>query len=80
MRFIKEISIGKKPLKEILVYAEQNVYREDFLRWSGSYHTESMYASTAANVGLNWGAILLLLAIFAGVAVIALKFVDRDKR
>lgn len=77
----KDIELfGQKPLKEILVYAEQNGYREDFLQWSGTYHTNSAYVSTAANVGLNWGGILLLLVIFAAAAVIALKFVDRDKR
>ena len=77
----KDIELfGHKPLKEILVYTEQNGYRDKFLQWSGTYHTNSAYASTAANVGFNWGGILLLLVIFAAAAVIALKFVDRDKR
>ena len=77
----KDIELfGKKPLKEILVYTEQNGYRDAFLQWSGSYHTNNAYVSTAENVGFNWAALLVLLVIFAAAAVIALKFVDRDKR
>ena len=71
---------GQKPLKEILVYMEENDLRDQFLLWCGSYNTDAAYATSVANMLTCWGLLLLLTIIFAVAAVIALKFIDRDKR
>ncbi len=77
----KDIEIqGEKPLLTILVDMENHGIREEILDWSGSYSAQAAYESTVANVATYWGAILLLLVIFVIAAIIALKFVDRDKR
>ena len=72
--------LGHKPLLELIKEAEQRNLVQDFLLWSGSYNQSDAYASTTTNVLQNWGALLILLAVFAVGAVIALEFVDRDKR
>ena len=78
---LKDIELfGKKPLKEILVFVEKNGYRDTFLKWCGANNTEPLYANTVSNLLSCWGLLLLLTVIFAIVAVIALKFIDRDKR
>jgi len=77
----KDIEIlGEKPLLEILADMERSGIRDKFLDWTGSFNAEAAYESTVANVLTYWGGALLLLVIFAVVAVIALKLVDRDKR
>ena len=78
---VKDIEImGQKPLLDILVDIENNGMVDDFLKWSGTFSTNSTYASTVGNVLTCWGVLIILLIIFALAAVIALKFVDRDKR
>ena len=77
----KDVSYkGQKPLQMILVEIEQNNMRDDFLLWSGAHNAEPAYAGTVANVLTQWGALILLGIIFAVIAVIALRFIDRDKR
>ena len=73
-------SLGQKPIKEILVYMEKNGLRDTFLKWCGENNMDPLYASTASNLLTCWGLMILLTVIFAIVAVIALKFIDRDKR
>jgi len=78
---VKNIEIyGQKPLLDILVDIESHGMVDDFIKWSGQYGVSSEYASTVSNVLTCWGVLLLLLVIFALASVIALKFVDRDKR
>ena len=77
----KDIEIsGEKPLKEILVYMEDNNLRDDFLLYCGSMSADPAYASSVANMLTCWGVLLLLTLVFAAASVIALKFIDRDKR
>ena len=71
---------GERPLLKILIETEQRGSREEFLRWSGSYTMKTAYEATISNVASYWLALLFLLLLFAVVAVIALKFIDRDKR
>ena len=52
----------------------------DFLKWSGQNNLKPAYEAIPANVLPAWGAILLMIVIFTAVAVIALKFIDKDKR
>ena len=72
--------MGERPLLDIIREMEQTNLRDDFLLWSGTYNQQAAYASTAENVLNNWGAMLVLLLAFVLVAVIALEFIDRDKR
>ena len=59
---------------------EKNGMLNDFLKWSGQNNLKPAYEAIPANVLPAWGAILLMIVIFTAVAVIALKFIDKDKR
>ena len=72
--------MGQKPLMDIILKMQGENKVEDFLLWSGSYNTNDAYMSTVQNVLHNWCGILILMAIFVIASVIALKFIDKDKR
>ena len=72
--------MGQKPLLELIIKLQDENKVDDFLFWSGSYNTNDAYISTAENILRNWGGILALTAGFIAVSVIALKFIDKDKR
>ena len=72
--------MGEKPLLELIKEAERRNAVSDFIAWSGSYTQVEDYASTYANVMQCWIWLLALMAFFALGAVIALEFIDRDKR
>ena len=72
--------LGEKPLLALIKEAENRDLVKDFLLWSGTYNQVDDYASTYANVLSCWLAMLVLMVIFAVGAVIALEFIDRDKR
>ena len=72
--------MGEKPLLELMREVERKNAVGDFISWSGTYNRVENYASTYANVTQCWIWLLALMAFFALVAVIALEFVDRDKR
>ncbi len=77
----KDVEVmGQKPLLDLIIKAEQTGYREEFLRWSGSYNQNLTYASTPENVLLQWGVLAAMIVVFALAAVVALRFIDRDKR
>ena len=71
---------GEQPVKTIVEYIEQNNLVEDFKLWSGSYNTNPAYASIASNIWTCWLVLLAFIVVFAIASVIALKFIDRDKR
>jgi ABC-2 type transporter. len=71
---------GQKPLLELILKVQRENRVDDILYWSGTYNTNNAYVSTAENVVKNWGALTLLMLVFVTVAIIALKFIDRDKR
>jgi hypothetical protein len=71
---------GEKPLLYVLQAVEKNGMLNDFLKWSGQNNLKPAYEAIPANVLPAWGAILLMIVIFTAVAVIALKFIDKDKR
>lgn len=78
---LKDLTVlGEKPILNIMQYIEANGYRDEFLLWSGSYGAKDAYASIASNVLSCWGVLILLTIICAVAAVIALKFIDLDKR
>ena len=77
----KDITImDQKPLRTILQYMEKGSDRDLFLEWSGRYNANPAYESIPANVWPAWEALLLMILIFAIVSIIALRFIDRDKR
>ncbi len=71
---------GMTPLKDILVKVESEGLRDSFLLWSGQNNAKAAYVSEPSVVLMNWAAIAALLIIFAIAAVVALEFIDRDKR
>ena len=72
--------MGQKPLLDLIIKVQDEGKVDDFLQWSGAYNTNPLYAISPENVMRNWGMILLLTAVFVIAAIIALKFIDRDKR
>ena len=77
----KDIAVeGQKPLLEVILMMQERNTVMDFLRWSGTYNTRGIYASTVENVLKNWGGIALHTFVYALAAGVALKFIDRDKR
>ena len=77
----KDIEIlGGTPLKDLLIEMEENGGREQFLLWAGQQNQLSEFASTPENVFTCWAILLLMLLVFVIAAIIALEFIDRDKR
>ena len=77
----KDIEIqGKKPLLELIRYAQNNGYRDQFLLWSGTYNQNEAYAATVQNVQSCWNAMLVIILICMLVSIFVLRLVDRDKR
>lgn len=71
---------GQTPLKDLLIRMTETGRDEEFLFWSGQQNQAAEYASTAGNVMNCWIMLLLLLIVFAAAAIVALQFIDRDKR
>ena len=71
---------GQKPISYILSDAWQNGGVNAIIEWSGANNANPAYESIPANVLPCWGALFLMIAVFAAAAVIALKLVDKDKR
>ena len=77
----KDIEVdGQKPLKDLLINMSQTGRDDEFLLWSGQQNQAAEYASTAGNVMNCWIMLLILLIVFAAASIIALQFIDRDKR
>ena len=71
---------GIQPLREVLVAMEDEGLRDPFLFWAGKQNALDAYASTPEIILKNWGALLLLMVVFVIISVVALEFIDRDKR
>ena len=71
---------GYTPLKDMLIYVEEHGYRDPFLEWCGQHNQLPQFAATVENVLYNWGVLLLMMVVFALASIIALEFIDRDKR
>ncbi|MBE6019887.1 MAG: ABC transporter permease [Clostridiales bacterium] len=71
---------GEQPIKDIVVYMKENDLVDSFKVWSGQNSGVPAYEAIPANVWHCWGALLLMIAIFAIVSVIVLRLIDRDKR
>ena len=71
---------GRHPLQGIVAYMKENDMVDSFKVWSGAHAGNPAYESIPSNVWLCWGMLLLMVAVFAVVSVIALQLIDRDKR
>ena len=72
--------MGQKPLLEIIRTIEKEGKVNDFLLWSGSYNQNELFVSTAENVLHCWTLLGVIALVSVVVAVIALEFIDRDRR
>ena len=72
--------MGEKPLLKIIQAIEKEGMVNDFLLWSGSYNTNGLFVSTLENVQKCWFALLIISLVSVLLAVIALEFIDRDRR
>ncbi len=72
--------MGTKPILSVMQKIEEEGKMGEFLQWSGQNNQNAAFASEAGNLLLNWGALVGLLLFAVIVAVISLKFIDRDKR
>ena len=77
----KDVDVaGTTPLKDLLVFMEENGYRDNFLLWAGQQNQVAEFASTPETVWKCWGILLIMLIVFVIASIIALEFIDRDKR
>ena len=71
---------GQTPLKTILIEIENSGSRDEFLLWAGQQNQMPEYAATIQNVLVCMLVLLVFILVFAIASVIALEFIDRDKR
>ena len=71
---------GQQPIKMMTDYIDANNMREQVLLESGQYNMNPAYACDPANVLKCWGALLLIMVIFAAASIVLLEFIDRDRR
>ena len=72
--------LGHKPLNAILLELYNSGAVLDLQLWSGKQNQVAEFASTTGNVLHFWAMLVILLLVFAVASVIALEFIDRDKR
>ena len=70
----------EQPLHDVVQYMRENDMVDSFKVWSGAQSGNPVYDSTVANVWLCWGALLVMIVIFAIISMVALQLIDRDKR
>lgn len=71
---------GSKPINDFMIKASQNGMQDQILTWSGQNNQNSLYEFNPDKVFLCWGCLLAFTLLYALIAVIALEFIDRDKR
>ncbi len=71
---------GARPIKELLVYIQENDMRDDILMWSSKQNQNPKYVYTADNLLKCWGFLVFFSLLYALLAVIVLEYIDKDKR
>ncbi len=71
---------GIKPIADIMNYMYKNGLHEQFMRETGAAQSVADYVFTQDNVAFCWMHLVLFILLFAFLAMLALKFVDKDKR
>ena len=69
-----------EPVNELIHYIEDNNKLDEILLESGRMMQEAKYEHTQENVVWCWFLIFLFIVVFGILSVVALSFVDRDKR
>ena len=78
---MKDVEVeGEKPIKEVLVYIEQNDLKTDFLMDTAGYNTKPEYDHDAKSIAECWGWIILWALVYVILTVAVLEFIDKDKR
>jgi len=78
---MKNIEVeGEKPLKEALIYIEEQGYRETILYETAKNNQNDNYEFSKENVLRSWEYLLFFAFLYALIAVISLSFIDKDKR
>ncbi len=71
---------GEKPINEFMRIAEENDLRDTILDWCGKQNQKPIYDFNLDAVMKCWGILILFSLIYAGIAVICLEFIDKDRR
>ena len=71
---------GQKPIKMMTNYIIKNNQLDELLLESGRYNMNPAYTATAENVLHCWGVLIVMIFVFALLAMIILEFIDNDKR
>lgn len=71
---------GIRPVADAVRKVYEDNLMDDFNLWAGTYNQNSLFVSAQENVLACWGAMIILAALFAVISVIALEFIDRDRR
>ena len=72
--------LGEKPLLDVIREMQAQGKVNDFLLWSGSYNTNELFVSTQENVLRCWTLLGVIALVGIVVAIIAMEFIDRDRR
>ncbi len=71
---------GQRPIQEALVYVEENDMRDQFLMDTAKQNQKPEY-NFDPDIPLKcWGYLVIWTLVYVAVAVVALEFIDRDKR
>ena len=71
---------GVKPIGELVKYISENGLRDDLMAETGAAQAVAEYAHTQNNIVLCWLCLLGFIVLFAFLAMLFLKRVDKDKR
>lgn len=71
---------GMTPIKMFVDYIKQNNMVDDFNLYVGNNSTIADYAKDLDNILNCWGSLIVFALLFAIIAVIFLKRIDKDKR
>ena len=71
---------SEEDIREIIRTIEKEGKVNDFLLWSGSYNQNELFVSTSENVLHCWTLLGVIALVSIVVAIIALEFIDRDRR
>jgi len=72
--------MGRKPIELLTNEVMDQGWLDKFLKYSGEYNQRAEYLYTAGNIWECWGHLILIIVLFACLAVALLELVDRDKR
>ena len=71
---------GVKPIGELVKYISENGLRDDLMAETGAAQSVADYAMTQDNIVICWLHLALFVVLFAFLAMLFLKRVDKDKR